>query len=295
MPKRKQSILQGLFDLSKLIPWWVSLTIAGASWLGFHLLAAEQPKPVPGAPALDTGYLIRSLIWAVSGAAQYFVPFIFVIGAATSFIRRSADRRLYQDTLKLGAVAPIQDLSWSEFERLVAEHYRRQGYAVNTGQGGADGGVDVRMTKGGETFLVQCKNWRAQKVGVDVVRQLYGVMAATGATGGFVVASGTFTDPAKEFCRGRNIELVNGADIVRAAKAKGVVSSTSSTPERAPAATPPRPAHLNTHLPPKLGPGSPCPRCGSPLVLRHVKKGPTQGTTFFGCTGYPRCKHTSPS
>jgi restriction system protein len=36
-------------------------------------------------------------------------------------------------------------------------------------------------------------------VGVDVVRQLYGLMAAHGATGGFVVTSGRFTDEATAF------------------------------------------------------------------------------------------------
>jgi Restriction endonuclease len=49
---------------------------------------------------------------------------------------------------------------------------------------------------GAERFLVQCAQWRAFKVGVDVVRELYGVMAAKGAAGGFVVTSGKFTDDA---------------------------------------------------------------------------------------------------
>ncbi|WP_343577736.1 restriction endonuclease [Pseudomonas sp.] len=35
-------------------------------------------------------------------------------------------------------------------------------------------------------------------------------MAAQGASGGFVVASGSYTDDAKEFAKGRNIQLVDG-------------------------------------------------------------------------------------
>ncbi|KJA09014.1 hypothetical protein RP29_18765, partial [Acidovorax temperans] len=65
-------------------------------------------------------------------------------------------------------------------------------------------------TKGTEKFLVQCKQWKAFKVGVDVVRELYGVMAARGATGGFVVTSGRFTAEAKAFAEGRNVQLVDG-------------------------------------------------------------------------------------
>jgi restriction system protein len=63
---------------------------------------------------------------------------------------------------------------------------------------------------GTEKFLVQCKQWRAFKVGVDVVRELYGVMAARGATGGFVVTSGRFTEEAINFASGRNVTLVDG-------------------------------------------------------------------------------------
>jgi restriction system protein len=33
-------------------------------------------------------------------------------------------------------------------------------------------GVDLALTKGTEKFLVQCKQWKAYKVGVDVVREL---------------------------------------------------------------------------------------------------------------------------
>jgi restriction system protein len=47
---------------------------------------------------------------------------------------------------------------------------------VETGGGGPDGGVDLVLRKpggnGSEKFLVQCKQWRALKVGVDVVREL---------------------------------------------------------------------------------------------------------------------------
>jgi hypothetical protein len=33
-----------------------------------------------------------------------------------------------------------------------------------------------------------------------------------------------------------------------------------------------------------------CPKCGRPLVERVGKRGPRQGTTFLGCSGYPDCR-----
>jgi hypothetical protein len=35
-----------------------------------------------------------------------------------------------------------------------------------------------------------------------------------------------------------------------------------------------------------------CPRCGSSLVERTARQGPTAGSTFLGCENYPRCRFT---
>lgn len=33
-----------------------------------------------------------------------------------------------------------------------------------------------------------------------------------------------------------------------------------------------------------------CPKCGSSMVLRTAKKGPSAGSQFWGCSGYPKCR-----
>lgn len=35
-----------------------------------------------------------------------------------------------------------------------------------------------------------------------------------------------------------------------------------------------------------------CPRCGSELVLRTARKGANAGGKFWGCSAYPKCRHT---
>jgi restriction system protein len=37
-----------------------------------------------------------------------------------------------------------------------------------------------------------------------------------------------------------------------------------------------------------------CARCGSPLVLRTVRAGAKAGSQFYGCSSYPKCRHTVP-
>lgn len=36
-----------------------------------------------------------------------------------------------------------------------------------------------------------------------------------------------------------------------------------------------------------------CPKCGSELVLRVAKQGANKGNEFYGCSSYPKCRHTA--
>ena len=197
-------------------------------------------------------------------------------------------KNLVDDVVQSKASDALDGMSWREFEMLVGEGFRLQGFqVVETGGGGPDGGVDIVLSRpgrnGGEKFLVQCKQWRAYKVGVDVIRELYGVMAARGATGGFVVTSGRFTKEAISFANGRNVTLVDGA------KLHGLLQQAraSSAAAHAVAAEPPastRPAEQ----PPA------CPACAKAMVRRVAKRGANAGSEFWGCPGYPACRGTRP-
>lgn len=175
-------------------------------------------------------------------------------------------------------------MSWREFELLVGEAFRLQGYhVVESGGGGADGGVDLRLRRGNETFLVQCKQWRAVRVGVDVVRELYGVMAAEGSTGGFVVTSGQFTPDAQAFATGRNIKLIDGKllfGLIQQARASQNARAPASVPSPALSAKP------------QVVTVPSCPKCNSQMVLRTARRGANAGGEFWGCTRYPACKGT---
>ena len=72
-------------------------------------------------------------------------------------------------------------LSWQQFEEVIADAFRRHGYRVREvgGRGRADGGVDLVLTREGQTTVVQAKHWRSDRVGVQLVRELYGVQRAT--------------------------------------------------------------------------------------------------------------------
>lgn len=175
-------------------------------------------------------------------------------------------------------------MTWREFEKLMGEAFRQRGYQVlEAGGQGADGGVDLTLRKGNETFLVQCKHWKAYKVSVQTVRELYGVMAAAGAAGGFLVTSGRFTQEAVAFASGRNIQLVDGPQLhawLRQAEAPIASTAAQSLAQNPPPATN---GHARTPA---------CPMCDKPMVRRTAKRGTNAGRGFWGCPSYPACKGT---
>lgn len=217
---------------------------------------------------------------------QYIVPTAFVFGAIGSVFGRAKRRKLMEDVAT--ATKPgktIDGISWQQFEQLVGEAFRRQGFTVTeTGGNGPDGGIDLILHKSNEKHLVQCKQWKALKVGVAVIREFFGVMAAEGAVGGFVVTSGIFTDEAKAFASGRNIRLVDGSELKR-----WIMASRSATSETRRTTPTPQPSASAQQTPAPM-----CPVCSSLMVKRTAKRGPTPGQTFWGCPKYPSCRSTVP-
>jgi restriction system protein len=102
--------------------------------------------------------------------------------------------------------------AWREFEALVAEAFRLQGYQVlDSTRGGAESGGELSLRRERETFLVQCKHWKEARVGVDAVHALQRAMTARGASGGFMLTDGRFAREAIAFANGCNVRLIVGA------------------------------------------------------------------------------------
>jgi restriction system protein len=281
--------------LISMLPWWGGVALAIASYVLLHQLA--QPPSVKGLQARQMGgFVAGSLVSAFAMAGQFLMPIICLFGAFTSFWARRRRQTLVSNVSQSKSADALDNMSWHEFELLVGEAFRLQGYRVSE-QGGAgpDGGIDLVLGKGSEKFLVQCKQWKAFKVSVTVVRELYGVMAAKGAAGGFVVTSGSFTDDATAFASGRNIKLIDGpllhGLISQAKNARSAVPSStrrhlSSVPKSAspkPASPPPLATQASTPS---------CPSCGSAMAKRKAKRGANVGGEFWGCATYPVCKGT---
>ena len=250
MPRRQKHLL---YELAAL-PWW-----AGVAFAVVVYAAIRWFLPAIG----QSNRFLHPLSGALADKAWWFAaPFL---GAAVASLVASWYRKRLLE--KQTGLETLRALSWQDFERLVGEAYRRQGYVIEEiGGSMPDGGIDLLLHRQGSKVVVQCKRWKSAQVGVSLIREFYGVTVAEKAERGIFVTTGTFTPDALEFAHGKPIELVDGtrlAALVAGLKPGKPVATVAATPS--------------------------CPKCGGEMVQRVAKRGANAGRGFWGCRQYPSC------
>lgn len=251
-----------LVSASSVLPWWLSI---GVAILLFFFVPFSINEPSNSFSINDVSGLLFGIIFGI--AFKYFVPMALLLGGMINLFKQRKSAWMFSSINKRGAKETLRNLSWKDFEFLVSEYFKRQGYKVDLIDAqGADGGVDIKLYKDDSLFLVQCKHYKSWKVSVQTVRELYGVMAAENAQGGFVIATGNFTKDAVSFAKDKEIVLIDGNQLEVILKNNLDTLSIQSGDD-------------TTGV---------CPRCGNKLIKRN---GPRGG--FMGCSSFPKCRYTT--
>jgi restriction system protein len=168
----------------------------------------------------------------------------------------------------------VRALDWFQFEKLIAAIYETKGYSVKRlGGANPDGGIDLIVENASDRFVVQCKQWKAWKVGVRQVREFLGTLTDSRIPKGIFITLQGYTDDARALADKHNISLLSEESVVKLLEDvhwKFNPTITSALDDQR-----------------KL-----CPRCESELVLRTATRGSGAGSQFWGCSNYPRCKFT---
>ena len=151
----------------------------------------------------------------------------------------------------------LRQLSATEFEWLVGEIFRRDGWAVReTGRADApDGNVDLELHRGDERRIIQCKRWTSRVVGVDEIRKFAGTLLRErlpGESGVFVTFS-DFNSDARAEAKAIGLTLID------------------------------RPALLTRLDEVRHGPA--CPECRRPMRLVRSRQGWSHRCIADGCRG----------
>ena len=267
MARRKQSGL----DFIASMPWPVGMTLGVVAFmlirygLGMYLSASGSSITQGlGRQMLTSGMLVP-LAWLALAVCW--------VGALLSYLGSRKRTQLLAGQTGLDS---LRAMDWREFELLVGEAFRRRGYAVEeTGMGGADGGIDLILSKDGRRELVQCKQWRKAQVSAPVVWEMWGLAAHHGVEGVKSVCVGQFSSAEGAFARDKPIQLINGTQLAALVREIQTPGSPTTQVER---------------IEPTLARPT-CPTCASRMVHRANRR---TGEPFWGCSDYPRCRGTRP-
>lgn len=201
---------------------------------------------------------------------------------------RRASKSVRSDDVIL--TSRLDDLTGAEFERLLALYFRDQGYTVKeVGVGGNDGGVDlVIVDRRGEKTAVQAKCYADHNlVPVMTVRELVAAKRNHDCILSLLVTTSDLTPPAKKEAEQFKVDYWHGGLVENKLRAWGKwqpskkrrpIEKNVATAKSEIAKT--RKEVVATSV-------ITC-KCGAPMVRRKGK----QGTEFWGCSNFLKCRNT---
>jgi restriction system protein len=199
MAEKVRGLLNGLVKF----PWWGSMFLSAAVYAALFWVV----------PLIIEG---QSLLRPLTPFAERMAPaaaFLMLISAAVSAYHQICKGWLLERPADVGAG---EGPKRRQFESLVGEAFRRQGYMVlHRIEDGPGRGANIWLRKNGQVAFVQCKHWKARTVGVEAVRELSGIMATECVQNGIIVTCGSFTLDAVELARGSSIALIDGPRLMQ--------------------------------------------------------------------------------
>ncbi|MGL4233833.1 MAG: restriction endonuclease [Casimicrobium sp.] len=184
-----------------LLPWWAWLLIAGAS---FFLLQGIHSQINPADEGAERWYTI------VDFASVALLVLFTLAGAVTFMLGRGHDVHAASGAAS-GNSSASQRMTWGQFELLAVEAFRRRGFQITErGSSSDDGARNLQLARGRQMFIAHCKAWKQQSVDIAVIRELYSMVIVSKANGGIAVTTGSFTQEARTFAAGRQLQLIDG-------------------------------------------------------------------------------------
>jgi hypothetical protein len=220
------------------VPGWGVAVVALLFYPGIGLI-------LPLLLGFPDNWLFPTNLIGVTGAALVSVGYLVVL------VQAANRRHLIEWTTDLRL------LSAPEFEHLVGEVFRREGWDVKEvgRHDGPDGNVDLVLTHGEDRRIVQVKRWTSWHVGVRDIREFAGTLTREGAkpNEGIFVTLSDFTEQAEEEAMQMGMFLIDRAALftrVDAVRRK-----------------------------------EPCPVCGRPMIFDRSPRGWWFRCIAAGCSG----------
>ncbi len=101
----------------------------------------------------------------------------------------------------------------AEFELFVGYLFEREGFRVWTTPKTGDDGVDLFLVRDKASYVVQCKQYRSNKVSSENVRQLPGIIEHEKADGAILVTTSGVAEKGRNWAEGKLIRFIEAQEL----------------------------------------------------------------------------------
>lgn len=195
--------------------------------------AAEKDVPVQSASSQSgqTGMEADAIETTASAftPGTYIIALLTISGGIAYLVWRSRQRQLLLAATAVSGTpfsAPaattrgtifdaafLSTLDWKRFEALVASYYSKTGVVASSTNEGPDAPVHIKISWKGEPrpfALVQCIAHPTGLIDAKPIQELFTVLTAEDIRRGYVVTTGKFNVPARDFAEEKHITLLPG-------------------------------------------------------------------------------------
>lgn len=140
------------------------------------------------------------------------LAFIFTILGFVSLYKKSYVKSLYyyQSSLK-----DLSDIKWQDFESLISNYFIKTGFIVKERDKLLnDEFNNLEANKENYKIIINCKFWHIKNLNASLIENIYKEVESEKVDQIYIITLGNFSYRAKEFARGKNIELINGYTLI---------------------------------------------------------------------------------
>ncbi len=213
MEVQAQKVGFALPRFSGIGPKAFSGSVLLAAYLMLHKVA--ENKHLGGEQTGRTANGLFHNLWSTSmSLSMSMLPMALVVIGLQSVLVLNHQRNA--KAARFASAALLPSLTAADCEQLVGDSYRSAGYTVIENRGHrSDGGVDLVLHRGSEKLYAQCRYWKDETVGHEIVIRLAATMRTQAATGGLVISSGRFTEEARACAAACAVQLLDAGAVSR--------------------------------------------------------------------------------
>lgn len=176
---------------------------------------SRRGKSLTGYFNVVLALLLTLVLHKIGGATLVMIILTVGIGFGAIFLSGESFSGVFRKRINVKSLEELMRMNPYQFEKVVGDYFRDCGYIVHQTKRSNDGGKDLVMYKGGQTYFVEVKRYgKSHPVDRPLIQKLVGACHPNNAKGIFVTTS-RFTQGAINEANRSGVQLIDGQTFIK--------------------------------------------------------------------------------